>query len=54
MIVAMPSRLVYVGVALDRSRPPYPAEFKAEAVELYRSSCRSIVKDVGFGLRLFG
>jgi transposase len=30
-----------------RGRPPYPAEFKAEAVALYRSSGRSIVKVAG-------
>jgi len=29
---------------VPRSRPPYPPEFKAEAVRFYRSSGRSIVK----------
>ena len=29
---------------MPRSRPPYPPEFKAEAVRFYRSGGRSIVK----------
>jgi transposase len=29
---------------VPRSRPPYPPEFKAEAVRFYRSGDRSIVK----------
>jgi transposase len=29
---------------VPRSRPPYPPEFKTEAVRLYRSGGRSIVK----------
>ena len=29
---------------MPRSRPPYPSEFKVEAVRFYRSGGRSIVK----------
>ena len=29
---------------MPRSRPPYPPEFKAEAVRFYRSGGKSIVK----------
>lgn len=38
---------------MPRSRPPYPAEFKAEAVRLYRESGRSlkaVAQDLGVSL----
>jgi transposase len=38
---------------VPRSRPPYPAEFKAEAVRLYRESGRSlkaVAEDLGVSL----
>lgn len=38
---------------MPRSRPPYPAEFKAEAVRLYRESGRSlkaVATDLGVSL----
>lgn len=38
---------------MPRSRPPYPAEFKAEAVRLYRESGRSlkaVAVDLGISL----
>jgi transposase len=42
--------LVRIGVHMPPSRPPFPAEFRAEAVRLYKESgksLREVAEDLG-------